>query len=94
MIAKTFAAVAIATFAAVAPASAQSFEFRYQSYELQTKGGRDALMVRLENFVERVCDANGSRGIAVQRAAAECAVAVKGDIMSKIDNVDFASLSR
>ncbi len=95
MIAKTLiTAAALASFAAATPASAESYAFRYQSYELATKGGRSALMTRLENYIDRLCDANGSRSIFAQRASAECRGEVMDKIMAKIDNVEFAALGK
>lgn len=92
MFAKTLIAAAVATLAVAASASAETYEFRYQPYELATKGGRAALMARLDDFVERKCDADSARGLAARRSAAECVLQVKAEIMDKIDNVQFAGL--
>jgi UrcA family protein len=94
MIAKTLiAAAAVASFAA-APAFAEPFAFRYKSFELDTTGGRAAMMARLDRSIERHCDAGGVRSIAAQTAAAQCREELKHEVMAKIDNVEFAALGR
>jgi UrcA family protein len=86
------ALIASASLAAAGSAAAQDFAFRYKTYELQTQGGRADLMARLDRFVDSVCDPRGVRGLAFERAAEECKISVKAEIMAKIDNVEFASL--
>ena len=87
-----FAAAVIATLAVAAPASAESYKFRYRAHELQTDGGRQAMMARLDSQVSRYCQVDDSRGIYTKRAAKACKEEVLGEIVSKIDNVQFASL--
>ncbi len=95
MIAKSLIAVAaLVATAGLTPAAAERFEFRYKSYELETQGGRTDLMARIENFVDRRCDANGVRGLAAQRSEAKCVKQLKAEIMDKIDNVQLAGLQR
>lgn len=93
MMTKTlFAAALLATFAASAPAAAESYKFRYRAHELQTDGGREALMVRLESQVERYCNLDFARGLQTRLVAQACKADVIAEIVSKIDNVQFASL--
>ncbi len=86
------AAVAIATVATVAPASAETYKFRYRAHELQTDGGRAALMARLDGQVDRFCAVDDARGIHTKRAAKACKQEVKSEIVSKMQNAAFASL--
>lgn len=95
MIAKTLiAAAAVASFAVVTPAFAEPFAFRYKSFELDTNGGRAALMARLDRSIEQYCSADGVRSLASQKAAAQCREVLKDEVMAKIDNVEFANLDR
>jgi UrcA family protein len=95
MMTKTYiAAVALASFIASTPASAESYAFRYWPHELQTAGGRSVMMARLDSQVERFCEVNDSRGIHTVRAAKQCKEDVIAEILSKIDNVQFASLAQ
>lgn len=86
------AAVALVSFAVAAPASAESYKFRYRPHELQTDGGRAAMMARLDSQVDRYCQVDDARGLHTKRAAAACKQDVIAEIVSKIDNVQFASL--
>ncbi|MFN0024361.1 MAG: UrcA family protein [Parvularculaceae bacterium] len=86
------AAVAIATVATAAPASAESYKFRYRAHELQTDGGRAALMARLDAQVGRYCAVDDARGLHTKRAANACKDEVKSEIVAKIKNAAFASL--
>lgn len=93
MITRTLlAAAALASFAATAAGAAESYKFRYHAFELQTQGGRAALMTRLDRQVDRYCDANTYQHLAGMRASKQCKEEVMAEIISKIDNVAFASL--
>lgn len=95
MIARTLvAASALFASAAVTPAVAEPFAFRYKPYELETQGGRADLEARLDRTVERYCAKNGVRGISARRAARVCREATLADVRQKIDNVEVASLDR
>lgn len=86
------AAVALAAFTASAPASAETFKFRYKPYELQTIGGRDAMMDRLDRLAGAYCRIDDGRGIHTRRAAKECKSEIVADVTAKIQNVGFAAL--
>lgn len=86
------AAVALAAFAASAPASAESFKFRYMPHELETAGGRDAMMDRLDRLAGNYCRIDDWRGIHTRRASKECKIEVVAEITAKIQNVEFAAL--
>ena len=87
-----FAAALIATFASAAPASAETYKFRYRPHELQTEGGRALMMARLDSQAERFCKADDVRNLYTRQAARACKADVIAEIVSKIDNVQFASL--
>lgn len=93
MMTKTLiAAVALASFAASAPASAESFKFRYKPHELETNGGRQAMFGRLDRQISSFCRVDESRGIFTVRASKTCKSEVLAEITGKIQNVDFAAL--
>ena len=94
MIARTLLASALVAAAALTPAAAEKFEFRYKSYELETQGGRLDLRARLDRMVERYCGIDGVRGLSARRAAEDCREETMADVLSKIDNVEFAALDR
>lgn len=95
MIAKILlAAAALVATAAVTPAAAQSFEFRYKSYELETQGGRASMNARLDRMIDRYCGADDARSLSARRAAEACRETAMAEVVAKIDNVDFASLER
>ena len=50
MKALTISIIALTSVAAFAPAHADEFEFRFQSYELDSAPARDALLNRLEGM--------------------------------------------
>ena len=90
---RTFiAAVALAAMVASAPASAEPFKFRYKTHELETVGGRESMMARLDRQAEKYCGVDASRGIFVRRAAKECRSEIVAEITAKIQNVEFAAL--
>lgn len=94
MIARTLFAAALVAAAAAAPAAAESFEFRYKSYELETQGGRADLEARLDRMVERHCDTRAVRSISARRAAEDCRETTMTEVMSKIGAVEVAKLDR
>jgi UrcA family protein len=93
MMTKTFvAAVALASIVASVPASAESFKFRYKPHELETAGGRESMMARLDRQADRYCGVDAPRGVFVWRAAKECRNDIVAEISAKIQNVEFAAL--
>jgi len=93
LINKTFlAAVALVSVVAATRASAEPFEFRYKSHELETQGGRADLMVRLDRMVERWCADTGARGLSRRSVADKCREETKASIVAQIDPVALASL--
>lgn len=95
MINKTYlAAIALVSAVAATQATAEPFEFRYKTYELETKGGRADLMARLGRSIDRHCATNGVRTISARRAAEDCRQETMAEVLAKIDNVEFASLEK
>lgn len=94
MTAKTLIAAAVAAFAAATPAAAEPFAFSYQQFELETRGGRSALMARLDRSIERYCDTDAVRSLFARKAAAECHEELKAEIMDKVDSAEFAALDQ
>jgi UrcA family protein len=93
MMTKTFiAAVALASIVASAPASAESFRFRYKPHELETAGGREAMMARLDRQAGNYCGVDATRGVFALRKAKECRNDIVAEITAKIQNVEFAAL--
>lgn len=93
MYAKTFlSAAAFAAFAIMTPAGAQPFDFRYQSFELETDGGRDALMARLDQSIERYCGADRVRGLSARKASLKCRDEIKEQVLAQFGQADFAQL--
>ncbi len=90
---KTFiAAVALAAIVASVPASAEPFKFRYKPHELETVGGREAMMERLDRLAGNYCGVDATRGIFVLRKAKECRSEIVSEISVKVQNVEFAAL--
>lgn len=87
-----FAAVALAAIFASAPASAEAFKFRYKPHELETVGGREAMMARLDRQAGSYCGVDATWGIFVRRKAKECRREIVAEISSKIQNAEFAAL--
>lgn len=82
---------AVALAAACGAAEARDMRFAYASWELETAGGRDAVMDRIEFAAARAC-ANGSRaGLYQIRAARACTDSVASDLIEKIGDSRLAS---
>lgn len=70
---KAIAAAIIAATALCAPASAQTFTFNYEAWQLRSAEGRAQVLDHLERRVEAYCNvAEARRDLWRQRVAADC----------------------
>ena len=85
----TIAAIAVA-FAA--PASAESFNFRYKSFELQSDASVNAVHKRLMKQANAACYAGARIPLWMARVQKECAVTLADEIVQKIGDQRLTAL--
>lgn len=71
---KTLFAAAAAACAFSAASHAQTFSFDYDRWMLSTSEGREMVLDRLANQVERYCNVHDARGLLEVRIARDCQV--------------------
>lgn len=88
MTGKTFilASIAAIAIAAAAPAEARDFRFTYSAYELQTEGGREAVLKRLDRRAARYCGDYARKSLSDKRLAESCRQQVTREVVDQIDN--------
>lgn len=86
--------VAVALAAACGAAEARDARFSYSAWELETDGGRQAVMDRIEDAAARSC-ANGARaGLWEIRASRSCTDSMTADLVEKVGDTRLAGMSR
>lgn len=80
-------AIASAAAVSVSGASADTpFTFKYKAHELETDGGREILISRLEAQAESFCSARTRRGSALSEKTKKCVQEKTGEIIAQIDD--------
>lgn len=69
---KTLVAAVAAACAFTAASQAQSFNFEYDRWMLSSPEGREMVLDRLANQVERYCNVHDARGLLDVRIARDC----------------------
>lgn len=88
----TLAALA-ALSAAAAPASASTWTFKVEAWELQSPAGVARTMKRIVNAAEGICGMSASRTIHDQMQAKICVAEVTAEIVAKIDNPQLTAMA-
>lgn len=84
----------------VTPALAESktmsgdFSFRFQEFEMQTQGGREQLLQRLERQVAAHCEVRRIAPLPVVREAKRCQARVMDMTIAQLDRAELAAQYR
>lgn len=85
----TAALTAAAVFAAAPAASAAVFVFRYSAEEIETPGGRDEVMHRLDKEALSFCRRLAVRAYDTAHSAGKCKRELKAEILEEIASADM-----
>ena len=85
------ASVAVAVAASAAQAS--DFQFRYASWELESAGGRAAVMDRITDKAERVCSSLSYIALYKESAVSRCEAGVTRELVDRIGDPRLAAMS-
>ncbi|MBL4538118.1 MAG: UrcA family protein [Oceanicaulis sp.] len=69
---RTLVAAAVTAVVICAPSNAQTFNFEYDRWMLSSPEGREMVLDRLANQVERYCNVHDARGLLDVRIARDC----------------------
>lgn len=67
-------------------ASAQDFHFAYRPYELDTAGGRTALLQRLDRMAGKFCGVSNAKGLIDVQAAQRCNSQLVSNVVSQVSD--------
>ena len=87
-----FAVILAAGALAATAANADNFKFNYGAHELETIGGRTALLHRLTNQAGGYCGVNQVRGLTETRAVENCQSALVAETVGKIGDTRLEAM--
>ncbi|WP_107711297.1 UrcA family protein [Oceanicaulis sp.] len=83
---KTLVAAAAAACAFSAASHAQTFNFDYDRWMLSSPEGREMVLDRLANQVERYCNAHDARGLLAVRIARDCQMRTTAQALEQMND--------
>lgn len=84
--------IAMIAAGALTPAQAREFRFDFRAYELETAGGRAALIKRLDNAAKSYCGVRHATGIQQTQVSKICLVTVMDEVVRQIDDARITAL--
>lgn len=86
------AAVILAAAGVTGASAGQDFEFKYHAHELETDGGRLAVMKRLDRSAGAACNIHKRASIPQRRASVRCHVNLMDTTVAGIPDARFQAL--